>query len=379
MRYQDNISALLGTGQDPREQQLAQALRGQQAGGDMLGLSTIGSVSNLGQNINARTNAAAKQGGQLKQAMQAAEAKRIEAETARAFTSEQEGLNRAATKANSLASDDRLDIRQQKERDWRGEEAEMDRKENIRHNQITEGLTSRGMDLREANDLAELDYLYYKTDEQTKIDRAKLLAEAKENAQWTKEGGVKGMTPNEKQQNAYAMAVNTNKVMGDMGKFIETMDEEQMNQADKVIAPMVTAIGTLGNDAAQRYIAENITHTDPNVRRYLTQGAKIENEFSRAMSGLAVTVFENSLRENWSPFVKGISQAERLRRMQDMGHELEKAQAAHEAVFGTKFRVVGEAINATENKNPLVGAKDPNDISNMSIEALNRIATGKVE
>jgi hypothetical protein len=180
MRYQDNISALLGTGQDPREQQLAQALRGQQAGGDMLGLSTIGSVSNLGQNINARTNAAAKQGGQLKQAMQAAEAKRIEAETARAFTSEQEGLNRAATKANSLASDDRLDIRQQKERDWRGEEAEMDRKENIRHNQITEGLTSRGMDLREANDLAELDYLYYKTDEQTKIDRAKLLAEAKE-------------------------------------------------------------------------------------------------------------------------------------------------------------------------------------------------------
>jgi hypothetical protein len=68
MRYQDNISALLGTGQDPREQQLAQALRGQQAGGDMLGLSTIGSVSNLGQNINARTNAAAKQGGQLKQA-----------------------------------------------------------------------------------------------------------------------------------------------------------------------------------------------------------------------------------------------------------------------------------------------------------------------
>jgi hypothetical protein len=92
--YQDNISALLGTGQDPREQQLAQALRGQQAGGDMLGLSTIGSVSNLGQNINARTNAAAKQGGQLKQARQAAEAKRLEDETARAFTSEQAELNR---------------------------------------------------------------------------------------------------------------------------------------------------------------------------------------------------------------------------------------------------------------------------------------------
>lgn len=70
--YQDNISALLGAGQDPKEQQLAQALRGQQAGGDMLGLSTIGGVSNLGQNINARTNAAAKQGGQLKQSMEKA-------------------------------------------------------------------------------------------------------------------------------------------------------------------------------------------------------------------------------------------------------------------------------------------------------------------
>ena len=376
MGYQDNISALLGTGQDPREQQLAQALRGQQAGGDMLGLSTIGSVSNLGQNINARTNAAAKQGGQLKQARQAAEAKRLEAETARAFTGDQAGLNRAATRENSLASDNRLDIRQQNERTWRGEEAAMDRAEKIRHNGITEGLTSRGMDIREANDLAELDYQYYKTDEATQIAEAKMLAEAKEKAQWTKEGGIKGMKPNEKQQNAYSMAVNTTKGMGDMGKFIETMNEEQMSQADSVFVPM--AMG-LAPDAAARWVAENYSHPDPNVRRYLTQGAKIENEFSRAMSGLAVTVFENSLRENWSPFVKGISQAERQRRMQDMGHELEKAQAAHEAVFGTKFRVVGEAINATENKNPLVGAKDPNDISNMSTEALSSIIAGKVD
>lgn len=74
--YQDNISALLGAGQDPKEQQLAQALRGQQAGGDMLGLSTIGQVSALGQNINARTNAAAKQAGGLKKAMQDRQARK---------------------------------------------------------------------------------------------------------------------------------------------------------------------------------------------------------------------------------------------------------------------------------------------------------------
>lgn len=79
----DNISALLGTGQDPKEQQLAQALRGQQAGGDMLGLSTIGSVSNLGQNITNRTQAAAKQGGQLKQAMQDRQAQKESEEAAR--------------------------------------------------------------------------------------------------------------------------------------------------------------------------------------------------------------------------------------------------------------------------------------------------------
>jgi hypothetical protein len=81
--YQDNISAMLGTGEDPREQQLAQALRGQQAGGDFLSLSTIGQASTLGQNINKRTSAAAKQGGQLKQAMQERQAKAAEAQAAR--------------------------------------------------------------------------------------------------------------------------------------------------------------------------------------------------------------------------------------------------------------------------------------------------------
>ena len=325
----DNISAMLGTGQDPREQQLAQALRGQQASGDMLGLSTIGSVSNLGQNINKRTNAAAIQGGALKQAMQEREARKKEAEAARAFTSGQADLDRAATQANSFASDERLAIRQQNERTWL-KEAEMERLEKNRLND-------------------------------------------EKNAVLRKENGIPGMNPNEKQQAAYSMAVNTTKVMRDMVKFIESMSPEQMRQADSVLVPM--AMEFFPDDAA-RLVAEHFSHTDPNVRIYLTQGAKIENEFSRAMSGLAVTVFENSLRENWSPFVKGISQAERQRRMQDMSHELYKAQAAHEAVFGTKWRVIGEAMEGVENENPLVGANNPNDIHNMSIEDLNRIVRG---
>lgn len=113
MGYQDNISALLGTGQDPREQQLAQALRGQQAGGDMLGLSTIGSVSNLGQNINARTNAAAKQGGQLKQAMQAQQADQAriaEANTARIAAAEL--ANQQRITAAGLLQDERKEARE---------------------------------------------------------------------------------------------------------------------------------------------------------------------------------------------------------------------------------------------------------------------------
>ena len=65
---QDNISALLGAGKDPREQQLAQALRNQQSGGDFLSLSTINQASDLGNNINKRVNVAAAEGGALKQA-----------------------------------------------------------------------------------------------------------------------------------------------------------------------------------------------------------------------------------------------------------------------------------------------------------------------
>jgi hypothetical protein len=121
MGYQDDISALLGTGQDPREQQLAQALRGQRAGGDMLGLSTIGSVSNLGQNINARTNAAAKQGGQLKQAMDKARLDREQrAETQSATNDYRNSMLRQSTERNALLEEDRiakreLDIEKQAE------------------------------------------------------------------------------------------------------------------------------------------------------------------------------------------------------------------------------------------------------------------------
>lgn len=114
--YQDNISAMLGAGQDPKEQQLAQALRGQQAGGDMLGLSTIGQVSQMGQNINKRTNAAAKQAGSLKQAREKAELDREQRAATQGATNDyrasmlSQSQERIAAQAenNRLINEDRL-------------------------------------------------------------------------------------------------------------------------------------------------------------------------------------------------------------------------------------------------------------------------------
>ena len=71
--YQDDLMALMGGPKTLEEQRMADALRSQRTGGDLLGLSTIGQVSQLGQNMSQRATAGAKQMGTLAQAREQAD------------------------------------------------------------------------------------------------------------------------------------------------------------------------------------------------------------------------------------------------------------------------------------------------------------------
>ena len=66
----------VGAGLDEKSQPMIDALRGQKRQGDILGLSTIGQVSQMGQNQAGQALSAGKQAGGLKMAREAAQRKK---------------------------------------------------------------------------------------------------------------------------------------------------------------------------------------------------------------------------------------------------------------------------------------------------------------
>ena len=70
--YQDSITALMGAPTTSDEEKMAMSLRNDRTAGNLLGLSTIEQVSNLGTGMTKNTMAAAKQAGALNQAREKA-------------------------------------------------------------------------------------------------------------------------------------------------------------------------------------------------------------------------------------------------------------------------------------------------------------------
>ena len=76
-------------------------------------------------------------------------------------------------------------------------------------------------------------------------------------------------------------------------------------------------------EGLSRFAEENMVYPDKDVRSYRTQIAKLESDFSRMMSGLAVTGFEMKDRKKWSPYAEGISQQERESRLTNLRASVE--------------------------------------------------------
>ena len=72
MYQQNSISAMMGAPKTPEEERMAQALRQEQTGGNMLALSGSNTISNLGQGMSKQATAGAKQMGTLAQAREQA-------------------------------------------------------------------------------------------------------------------------------------------------------------------------------------------------------------------------------------------------------------------------------------------------------------------
>tara|TARA_R110000751_G_scaffold212266_3_gene315666 strand:- start:38 stop:1546 length:1509 start_codon:yes stop_codon:yes gene_type:complete len=113
--YQDDIMAMMGGPKTLEEQRMADALRSQRTGGDLLGLSTIGQVSQLGQNMSQRATAGAKQMGTLAQAREQAAAQRLQQQETAAARVEAAQVSEAANQtrhAEGMALKKAIEYRQ---------------------------------------------------------------------------------------------------------------------------------------------------------------------------------------------------------------------------------------------------------------------------
>ena len=102
--YQDSITALMGAPTTSDEERMAMSLRNDRTAGNLLGLSTIDQVSNLGTGMTKNTMVAAKQAGALNQAREKAALDREQRAETQAATNDYRNsmLAQAQARADAL-------------------------------------------------------------------------------------------------------------------------------------------------------------------------------------------------------------------------------------------------------------------------------------
>lgn len=106
---------------------------------------------------------------------------------------------------------------------------------------------------------------------------------------------------------------------------------EQYEMVDNPIID--TATDWLLPSGLERLAQEKLIYTDPAVKQYREKVADIESEFSKLMSGLAVSGFEMKDRKKWSPYAEGVSQETRSRRLENLAEKLNIQKGLKEQTY----------------------------------------------
>ena len=137
--------------------------------------------------------------------------------------------------------------------------------------------------------------------------------------------------------------------IGDVQGLESNLNEDQMGQLDQPIADTLSTMFL--PDSLERLAQEKLIYTDPDVKQYREKVADIESEFSKLMSGLAVSGFEMKDRKKWSPYAEGVSQETRARRLRNLDKKLKDQVILKEQIYdfgsgggGSNFGSGGEEI-----------------------------------
>lgn len=199
------------------------------------------------------------------------------------------------------------------------------------------------------------------------LDRESALEIARQRAR----SAGSGMKPGQKERTLYTGAHNLIGQMDSADKLFGEFSDTQKAQADQPGGEtFVTAAGKLLPEGVSRMIEENAVYTDPDVRRYRTKIARLESDFSKLASGLAVTGFEMTDRKRWSPYAEGISQKEREGRLGNLRELLGREKSTFEQYYPEYTLQEGSTGGMVQE-----GGADPEeseepDYANMSEEEL---------
>lgn len=151
----------------------------------------------------------------------------------------------------------------------------------------------------------------------------------------------------------------------------DSFTDAQKTQSDQAFKEVVMSWLPGG---IERLTSENVVYTDPDVRSYRTKLAKLEGDYSRLMSGLAVTGYEMQDRKRWSPYAEGISEQERRSRLDNLQAGTERQQGIFEEFYGvTTTPQPGRQTSAQVSAPPTAGTVedgyeflggDPTDANN---------------
>ena len=153
-----------------------------------------------------------------------------------------------------------------------------------------------------------------------------------------------GVKPSAADRTLYVGAHRSMTMLDDLMATANNFSKTQDRMADQ--PAKVAALDYLPQDFA-RIAREKVVYKDPEVRNFMSRGAKLESDFSKLMAGLNLTQFEIIDRQKWSPFANGISQDARKDRMVDLKKILTEQTNIFDSMYGQKW---GKAVARGKDK-----------------------------
>lgn len=131
--------------------------------------------------------------------------------------------------------------------------------------------------------------------------------------------GGSGLKPTGAERKSYLESKRLLGVISELDEMRGGLTPKELDEMDQPIAEGLA--DAIPFNAGKRWVEDKM-YSSEGVHTYRTKVARLESKLSQLASGLAVTGYEMSDRQKWSPNAAGITDAERERRLENVNNDL---------------------------------------------------------